>query len=142
MELKSQWARRYNARNRSFNRTFMELKSPCRSLPAAPPLVLIVPLWNWNDWALSLLGSRRRVLIVPLWNWNIFLLRVMLQDLKVLIVPLWNWNSFARVSLVNKFVVLIVPLWNWNLLLVIIQRLKDGSNRTFMELKFFSPVIK
>ena len=76
-------------------------------------LVLLVPLWNWND-CKNLMGTElwwfylylygieiqkplcgkgtRRVLLVPLWNWNRVQLQRNWQLLTVLLVPLWNWN--------------------------------------------------
>ena len=48
--------------------------------------------------------------------------------------------SSASKSLTIKFV-LIVPLWNWNAGKKEISiRTLEGSNRTFMELKFAAPV--
>ena len=32
--------------------------------------VLIVPLWNWNNFRERYEDKKKSVLIVPLWNWN------------------------------------------------------------------------
>ena len=55
---------------------------------------------------------------------------------KVLIVPLWNWNTLFGVDRFTLPSVLIVPLWNWNSFLRLLGLGINGSNRTFMELKF------
>ena len=121
-------------------------------------IVLIAPLWNWNEgWELCdgcrTPGSNRTfmelkfvwvvgnaslvaVLIAPLWNWNFRLLAYHKIANDVLIAPLWNWNSSFKEQEIHCVVVLIAPLWNWNF------RYNspwiesdDRSNRTFIELK-------
>ena len=123
--------------NKSFNRTFMELKwliihfSCCIHIQ-----VLIVPLWNWNGSNVQSFSWRSIVLIVPLWNWNPSSTTKREQS--------WCFNrTFMELKLAFIIAaaeevswVLIVPLWNWNY--------EDGAvinggysfNRTFMELKF------
>ena len=97
--------------------------------------VLIVPLWNWNNWCAIRQRFRPCVLIVPLWNWNRSLLQTCVlllrfnrtfmelklititssnRQTQVLIVPLWNWNNFSDKLKINFF----------------------SFNRTFMELKW------
>ena len=103
------------------NRTFMELKyltiHETRKLVCK---VLIVPLWNWNLIDVGQRNALLDVLIVPLWNWNAFVGGKQVPDNLVLIVPLWNWNWAARPQR---------------------QPRKPRSNRTFMELKWLSPVV-
>ena len=70
------------------------------------------------------------VLIVPLWNWNESESFKDPEDSGVLIVPLWNWNARTGKSYAVKEYVLIVPLWNWNL---VVESSRDGiisSNHT------------
>ena len=55
---------------------------------------------------------------------------------RVLIVPLWNWNRYAELKSARDYFVLIVPLWNWNLPTIAMLRFCNGSNCTFMELKW------
>ena len=54
----------------------------------------------------------------------------------VLIVPLWNWNPIKILESESCLGVLIVPLWNWNIESSSGITKSDGSNCTFMELKF------
>ena len=78
-------------------------------------VVLIVPLWNWNDPAGADPagpdpGFNRTFMELKLWfrykhHW----------DTLVLIVPLWNWNTHGAEFGRPYYGVLIVPLWNWNL---------------------------
>ena len=97
----------------SFNRTFMELKFPRKSVFAHHLGVLIVPLWNWN-----------------------------FEDNVSAVVVTWCFNR-TFMELKYKFtahstwwlLVLIVPLWNWNGTNPKIFRFVEGFNRTFMELK-------
>ena len=49
MELKSALQTSSFTTLRSFNRTFMELKLSNTRLESFGSIVLIVPLWNWND---------------------------------------------------------------------------------------------
>ena len=93
MELKLRSGFRLNARERSSNRTFMELKLLADSKELRKHIVLIVPLWNWNEdmneWAKAMgQGSNRTFMELKLVNykWG----GTMAQ---VLIVPLWNWNT-------------------------------------------------
>ena len=74
--------------------------------------VLIVPLWNWNYKALSVVNLLNLVLIVPLWNWNVGVVHVVVIK-----------KSFNRTFMELKF-----PIIS-NLSIVI------SFNRTFMELK-------
>ena len=98
-------------------------------------LVLIVPLWNWNDIKHlhpSLYSACINCTVVELKQ------RANTSDnraIVVLIVPLWNWNKRSRTGNNEKrrinctvvelkqpdakingsnAMVLIVPLWNWN----------------------------
>ena len=134
----------------------MELKFETKHHHSFRGVVLIVPLWNWNEgwedmgngqegfnrtfmelkYGLELVEiAEGVVLIVPLWNWNVDG-RFNLPSIRaVLIVPLWNWNQAER-NIVNWLKeVLIVPLWNWNSGGVTNHKLQLGFNRTFMELK-------
>ena len=43
-------------------------------------IVLIVPLWNWNDDAAGAMSIVSAVLIVPLWNWNALCRKERLRD--------------------------------------------------------------
>ena len=137
MELKSRIGVAVMFAADSFNRTFMELKYWRETEVVGIPVVLIVPLWNWN------------------FNRYVDITRVVV----VLIVPLWNWNSaigkhnvvrdecFNRTFMElkyslgilfgnNIFQVLIVPLWNWNQGRCMVAYRLFGFNRTFMELKY------
>ena len=125
---------------KSFNRTFMELKSWFGLAEQCEQTVLIVPLWNWNIRRCWTMTSESMVLIVPLWNWNWCFTVQWERICLVLIVPLWNWNlglnvifCFAIIRSNRTFMelkwkslnlaapspnsVLIVPLWNWNTLI-------------------------
>ena len=137
----------------------MELKSRIYISVRCSCLVLIAPLWNWNcistpeqdgNAACSnrtfmelkfdkiavahlLTGA---VLIAPLWNWNTTLHSTYwkirssnrtFMELKWRCAHVWN----------RQHQVLIVPLWNWNEGDHQAHRYQhQGSNRTFMELKF------
>ena len=99
----------------SFNRTFMELKSKIMRDIRNFELVLIVPLWNWNEIRAAptsgTIGFNRTFMELKFVNGNV------LGDYAgVLIVPLWNWNF---------------PTFCW-------IGCTFGFNRTFMELKSFS----
>ena len=43
----------------------------------------------------------------------------------------WRWIDWRG----SESLVLIVPLWNWNSEIEVVDTVKVGSNRTFMELK-------
>ena len=70
MELKYLRGEHVTVRKVSFNRTFMELKWSILWGSLIRSLVLIVPLWNWNQTRLIKRWMPKTVLIVPLWNWN------------------------------------------------------------------------
>ena len=42
--------------------------------------VLIVPLWNWNQYKEMFSICDEQVLIVPLWNWNCCIKQVMVAN--------------------------------------------------------------
>ena len=114
MELKFHLCVKTPQRGNCSNRTFMELKFYKAYYDRFGLVVLIVPLWNWNDWKEFREPIISGVLIVPLWNWNIYsgvlwicstlcsnrtfmelkyqILKIMHYSTAVLIVPLWNWN--------------------------------------------------
>ena len=94
----------------------MELKWAFNRSSIWARVVLIVPLWNWNDKGGDPEEFKQMVLIVPLWNWNETPRRYHHAWWIVLIVPLWNWNTESR------------PVTDMG----------QGSNRTFMELKWRS----
>ena len=78
-------------------------------------MVLIVPLWNWNNCEVGekrmILGFNRTFMELK------YIKHVKYEMLKcVLIVPLWNWNLITRKADAQTVV---------------------GFNRTFMELKFY-----
>ena len=157
MELKYLQSVKKDWKRWSFNCTIMELKLHFNDWKWIEPQVLIVPLWNWNQWVWSYIASskdrfnctimelklyssstsriRCEVLIVPLWNWNITTLDGMFDDAEVLIVPYWNWNKTEQHNKALAEAVLIVPLWNWNLHHIkgIVHR--PCFNCTIMELK-------
>ena len=70
MELKLQWRVLISSVIWRFNRTFMELKLDFKLEAVSVSPVLIVPLWNWNNFPESAVVHLLAVLIVPLWNWN------------------------------------------------------------------------
>ena len=71
MELKRKRERRYTFALSCSNWTFMELKQVIwQHFCITCKRVLIEPLWNWNDAALTSSRGAYRVLIEPLWNWN------------------------------------------------------------------------
>ena len=101
-------------------------------------LVLIVPLWNWNsrmvrNWPLPFSSSNRTFMELKY--------RDVVQRHRrhpVLIVPLWNWNVIYLFTGRAKGLVLIVPLWNWNFATAHTTATLCCSNRTFMELKWYT----
>ena len=137
MELKSEWKPLSTFERPRFNRTFMELKYCKKCFVLQMNFVLIVPLWNWNQWLgadyLTQPTSFNRTFMELKYgwtssyqSWNGSFNRTFMELkwifwseitylLIVLIVPLWNWNmpSFSRYRKLNP--VLIVPLWNWNI---------------------------
>ena len=101
-------------------------------------LVLIVPLWNWNSFALTAFcctGCFNRT-FMELKSYSFSGIQMFL---KVLIVPLWNWNlrlsshslrlgfRFNRTFMELKYLI--------NAAKIIAERC---FNRTFMELKWLS----
>ena len=116
----------------------MELKSPMVEKSSTATPVLIVPLWNWNvirgHKCLFGASSNRTFMELKCSKYT------ELAAIKaVLIVPLWNWNATIHRRCSYGYEVLIVPLWNWNKKEKTIPHVLNGSNRTFMELKFFDP---
>ena len=98
-------------------------------------LVLIVPLWNWNEILKGLLLLNKGFnctfmelkfniqtpKIKSIWRFNCTFMELKFiydkqHDFKydVLIVPLWNWNRNTGTASMMRRRVLIVPLWNWN----------------------------
>ena len=86
------------------------------------------------------LQNLRVVLIAPLWNWN--------DQLMILIFPRFESSNRTFMELkfqMSPFwivfpIVLIAPLWNWNEVAESILISEEASsNRTFMELKFEGP---
>ena len=116
MELKSLTWKKLNLRRNCFNCTFMELKSGCNHSSISKLIVLIVPLWNWNDKDTKEPVWIESVLIVPLWNWN----KDTIADNKTTIHR-FNCTFMelkCRSSIDWRYIklcVLIVPLWNWNM---------------------------
>ena len=98
-------------------------------------IVLIVPLWNWNNcW-------KKHLLLRLSSNRTFMELKSRLEVIRrfnkfVLIVPLWNWNLNLTIVLASWMLVLIVPLWNWNFATLKTPVAEFSSNRTFMELKW------
>ena len=107
-------------------------------------LVLIVPLWNWNDRVQTLsgffccfnrtfmelkltfasgTGTHPFVLIVPLWNWN------PTHEAAMFLKTCFN-RTFMELKLLTENLpravptVLIVPLWNWN----IVKNVNNSGN--------------
>ena len=113
----------------------MELKQGILSNVFRDHFVLIVPLWNWNQFFVWFCHRHFSIncTVVELKPF-LSLLRLLLcscinctvVELKrgdppegacpgvVLIVPLWNWNSVLSNCSLSSSKVLIVPLWNWN----------------------------
>ena len=115
----------------------MELKFARRINDCTLFVVLIEPLWNWNELRPSfVLAARRlnrtfmelkfhparyrrypqRVLIEPLWNWNIFF------GIESVVGNRSLNRTFMELKLITQMdstgiepIVLIEPLWNWNL---------------------------
>ena len=97
----------------SSNRTFMELKLAYVSKLYTEPIVLIAPLWNWNNYLKRLQPHRFRCsnrTFMELKSRKMFDLYL---EVGVLIAPLWNWNECDGEQ----------------------YRAERSSNRTFMELK-------
>ena len=95
-----------------FNRTFMELKGAnetCRGLC----------LWFQSH----LYGIERPLYSSPS------------SSMGVSIAPLWNWKFVFLYFLGEVTTVSIAPLWNWKFLTCLVNKLRLGFNRTFMELK-------
>ena len=119
------------------NRTFMELKYIWAfQMIQIWELVLIVPLWNWNNVGAvnekPLLCSNRTFM-------ELKLLKIMRrasqrQSSNRTFMEL-KYGSACLDSTSLQYV-LIVPLWNWNRWRVSRDYWQQGSNRTFMELKF------
>ena len=76
-----------------FNRTSLELKHNLGLVGRRDvSLLLIAPVWNWNDANSCQINVPIPLLIAPVWNWN---------ALKAAIV-LWNSRTFNRTSLELK----------------------------------------
>ena len=96
LELKLGFQIETHGRTLAFNRTSLELK-PAR-MNAAPPLsleLLIEPVWNWNLGELDLSGIHwvtfnRTSLELKPENWR----PSQSARFWLLIEPVWNWNSF------------------------------------------------
>ena len=56
---------------------------------------------KYLNWAV--LRGKFPVLIVPLWNWNEYLAIETDAEGKVLIVPLWNWNNLVNLYIGNGY---------------------------------------
>ena len=96
MELKWYSDMRRHWRQARSNRTFMELKCHYAFAQKWNGIVLIAPLWNWNDgyegmafcrWT----GSNRTFMELKLHK-TVAMEAVM----PVLIAPLWNWNLLSE----------------------------------------------
>ena len=115
MELKRVPTSAHPKRERTFNRTTMELK-PDRQFwyKPSPKQLLIEPLWNWNRPSVRRATASLFLLIEPLWNWNISIQRQRPSSIPLLIEPLWNWNWSRKARPRSRTALLIEPLWNWN----------------------------
>ena len=104
----------YSFLNRSFNRTFMELKRIIYVIILIIRILLIAPLWNWNNF--QSLDSIK----IPTFNRTFMELKPRTAhfcyeyDAFLLIAPLWNWNFTAPAIIFIRLSLLIAPLWNWN----------------------------
>ena len=124
----------YSKMKKSFNRTFMELKSCCFLAVSFAPMCFNRTFMELKSCSVLLVWGLAVVLIVPLWNWN----RTYFKSWK-------ETKSFNRTFMelkwqrvwqnTTKRKVLIVPLWNWNWNSVGFPVESNCFNRTFMELK-------
>ena len=100
-------------------------------------ILLIEPVWNWNESYRFSTFRNEKLLIEPVWNWNAFYHKQQsLGHPSLLIEPVWNWNqqpsqdyrshsqAFNRTSMELKHM-----RSNYN------QRITLAFNRTSMELK-------
>ena len=119
-------------------------------------IVQIVPLWNWNDVGSTIAGgyqgsnctfmelkckNAKSGKFSPTFKLYLYGIEIMVTELQrlvplVQIVPLWNWNTFSQSS--NAWLSLFkLYLYGIEMLSLIIERnIIDGSNCTFMELKY------
>ena len=138
MELKSAYHTRRQQRHSCSNRTFMELKFKINNYISFFQSVLIVPLWNWNNWAaweraLPKICSNRTFMELK-WETE--------ERLRLKCARSNRTFMELKCTICGWFVgnhrVLIVPLWNWNHNWLRYNIAADCSNRTFMELKFIA----
>ena len=84
------------------------------------PLVLIVPMRNWNISATATVQVHERVLIVPMRNWNYICLTEAQRRTVEFWSYLWGIETWYQISVYPSVVqVLIVPMRNWNFSLAI-----------------------
>ena len=137
----------------------MELKFVIIWFKMLPCVLLIEPLWNWNQETVCNNGWRCKTFnrtFVELkciittrfrstnWPFNRTFVELKYANANLanvnagllLIEPLWNWNSEHLDAILSRYVLLIEPLWNWNRFCgQQQQRGRQAFNRTFVELK-------
>ena len=81
-----------------FDLTYEGLKFSSWNAIKSSPVVLILPMRDWNAIAAASPTSVRYVLILPMRDWNYSTSRICSAEFQVLILPMRDWNISRRIQ--------------------------------------------
>ena len=136
MELKQSRSNSGASTSAGFYSYLYGIETSKRNITRFYHIVLLVPLWNWNNTNSISVRSSWMCFTRTFMELKLGSVQQQRAAIAVLLVPLWNWNITEPTPDNNPEPVLLVPLWNWNKSAYGLEKLRGkGFTRTFMELK-------